>query len=156
MNQNQPKSEQSNQSQKSMVQTSYEHSELTSNIIGCAMKVHSALGNGFQEVIYQRALEIEMSDEGIIFNREYEMPVYYKNQQIGTRRVDFLVEETVSVELKALTALEDVHLAQAINYLEAYDLEVGLLINFGAKSLQFKRLANKKFNQQNQGNPQIK
>ena len=158
MNQNQPKSEQSNQSQKSMVQTSYKHSELTSKIIGCAMKVHSALGNGFQEVIYQRALEIEMSDEGIIFNREYEMPVYYKNQQIGTRRVDFLVEETVSVELKALTALEDVHLAQAINYLEAYDLEVGLLINFGAKSLQFKRLFNKSWkskNPENQGSDNL-
>lgn len=156
MNENQLKSGRSNQSNKSVVQTVYKYSELTSKIIGCAMKVHSALGNGFQEVIYQRALEIEMSDEGIIFSREYEMPVYYKNQQIGTRRIDFLVEEAVSVELKAITQLEDVHLAQAINYLEAYDLEVGLLINFGAKSLQFKRLANKKFNQQNQGNPQIK
>ena len=75
---------------------------------------------------------------------------FYRNQHIGTRRVDFLVEGVVSVELKAITILEDVHLAQAINYLEAYDLEVGLLINFGAKSLQHKRLANKKFNQQNQ------
>jgi GxxExxY protein len=120
------------------------------------MKVHSALGNGFQEVIYQRALEIEMRDEGICFSREYEMPVYYKNQQIGTRRVDFLVEDKVSVELKAIIQLEDVHLAQAINYLEAYDLEVGLLINFGAKSLEFKRVGNKKFKQKNQGNPQIK
>lgn len=120
------------------------------------MKVHSALGNGFQEVIYQRAMEIEMADEGIAFKREYEMPVYYKNHQIGTRRVDFLVEEIVSVELKAITQLEDVHLSQAINYLEAYDLEIGLLINFGTKSLQFKRLANKKFNQKNQGNPKIK
>lgn len=145
-----------NQSNKSVVQTVYKHSELTSKIIGCAMKVHSALGNGFQEVIYQRALEIEMTDERIAFSREHEMPVYYKHQQIGTRRVDFLVEEVVSVELKALTHLEDVHLAQAINYLEAYDLEIGLLINFGAKSLEFKRLVNKKFNQRNQGNPQIK
>jgi len=96
------------------------------------------LGNGFQEVIYQRALEIEMADNEITFSREYEMPVYYKNQQIGTRRVDFLVEGILSVELKAIIQLEDVHLAQAINYLEAYDLEIGLLINFGAKSLQFK------------------
>ncbi len=119
------------------------------------MKVHAALGNGFQEVIYQRALEIEMADEGISFSREHNMPIYYKKQQIGTRRVDFLVEEIISVELKALTELEDVHLAQAVNYLEAYDLEVGLLINFGAKSLQFKRLANKKFNQKNQGNNEI-
>ena len=131
------------------------YEELTHKIIGCAMRVHSALGNGFQEVIYQRAMEIEMADNGISFSREYEMPVYYKNQQIGTRRVDFLVEENISVELKAIITLEDVHLAQAINYLEAYDLEVGLLINFGAKSLDYKRLNNKKFNQRNQGNPKI-
>ena len=139
-----------------MIEEEYKYSELTGKIIGCAMKVHSALGNGFQEVIYQRALEIEMSDEGLIFNREYEMPVFYKQQQVGTRRVDFLVEGIVSVELKAIIKLEDVHLAQAINYLEAYDIEVGLLINFGARSLQFKRLANKKFKQKNQGNPKIK
>ncbi len=115
------------------------YEELTHKIIDCAMRVHSALGNGFQEVIYQRVLQIEMTDCGITFSREYEMPVYYKNQQIGTRRVDFLVEENISVELKAITTLEDVHLAQALN-----DLEVGLLINFGAKSLFFKRLNNKK------------
>ena len=120
------------------------------------MTVHSELGNGFQEVIYQRALEIEMSLQDLSFSREKEMPVYYKNQQIGTRRVDFLVEGVISVELKALVELHDVHLAQAINYLEAYDLEVGLLINFGAKSLQFKRLSNKSFKQKNQGNPYIK
>ncbi|MGE5355620.1 MAG: GxxExxY protein [Deltaproteobacteria bacterium] len=133
----------SEKSNKSVVQTVYKHSELTSKIIGCAMKVHSALGNGFQEVIYQRALEIEMADVGLSFSREHEMPVYYKQQQIGTRRVDFLVEDVVSVELKAITKLEDIHLAQAINYLEAYNIEVGLLINFGAKSLEFKRLINK-------------
>ena len=131
------------------------YEELTHKIIGCAMRVHSSLGNGFQEVIYQRAMEIEMADSGISFSREYEMPVYYKNQQIGTRRVDFLVEAYISVELKAIINLEDVHLAQAINYLEAYDLEVGLLINFGAKSLDFKRLNNRKFKQKNQGNPNI-
>ncbi|MFM7487581.1 MAG: GxxExxY protein, partial [Cytophagales bacterium] len=122
----------------------------------CAMRVHSALGNRFQEVIYQRALEIEMADAGITFSREYEMPIFYKKQQIGTRRVDFLTEGIISVELKAITKLEDVHLAQAINYLEAYDLEIGLLINFGAKSLEHKRIINKKFNQQLQGNPEIK
>lgn len=130
-----------------MIKEQYKHSALTSKIIGCAMKVHAALGNGFQEVIYQRALEIEMEDEGLDFNREFEMPVHYKNRQIGTRRVDFLVGGVISVELKAIIQLEDVHLAQAINYLEAYDLEVGLLINFGAKSLEFKRLTNKKFKQ---------
>jgi GxxExxY protein len=139
-----------------MVNEEYKYSALTSQIIKCAMTVHSELGNGFQEVIYQRALEIEMNMQGIDFSREYEMPVYYKKQQIGTRRVDFLIDNVVAVELKAVTELLDVHLAQAINYLEAYDLEVGLLINFGAKSLQFKRLTNKKFKQKNQGNPQIK
>ena len=131
------------------------YEEITHKIIGCAMRVHSALGNGFQEVIYQRALDIEMTDNDITFSREYEMPVYYKKQQIGTRRVDFLVDGNISVELKAVINLEDVHLAQAINYLEAYDLEVGLLINFGARSLDFKRLNNKKFNQKKQGNPNI-
>jgi GxxExxY protein len=150
------KSAKSGQSNKSVVQTAYKYSDLTGKIIGCAMRVHSALGNGFKEVIYQRALQIEMADEGIAFTREQEMPIYYKNQQIGTRRVDFLVEGFVSVELKAITKLEDVHLAQAINYLEAYDLEIGLLINFGSKSLEHKRIINRKFKQQNQGNPQIK
>jgi len=139
-----------------MIKKEYKYSELTSNIIGCGMRVHSALGNGFQEVIYQRALEIEFADENIEFSREFEMPIYYKNQQLGTRRVDFLVAGEISVELKAIIKLEDVHLAQGINYLEAYDIEVGLLINFGSKSLEFKRLSNKKFNQKNQGNPGIK
>ncbi|MDX1943194.1 MAG: GxxExxY protein [Saprospiraceae bacterium] len=139
-----------------MIKEQYKYSELTAKIIGAAMSVHSALGNGFQEVIYQRALEIEMSDRKLSFSREHEMPIYYKNRQIGTRRVDFLVEGVVSVELKALTHLEEVHLAQAINYLEAYDLEVGLLINFGSKSLEHKRIVNRKFNQKNQGNPEIK
>lgn len=112
------------------------------------MTVHKALGNGFQEVIYQRALEIEMRLAGIEFSREFEMPIFYRDEQIGTRRVDFLVEGIVSVELKAITKLEDVHFAQAINYLEAYNLEIGLLINFGETSLNFKRLTNKKFKPQ--------
>ena len=120
------------------------------------MAVHSALGNGFQEVIYQRALEIELADRRLSFSREQEMSIYYKGRQIGSRRVDFLLDGVLPVELKALTHLEDVHLAQAINYLEAYDLEVGLLINFGAKSLEFKRVTNRQFKQKNQGNPQIK
>lgn len=139
-----------------MIKSEHKYSDLTAKIIGCAMRVHSALGNGFQEVIYQRALEIEMADEGLGFSREHEMPVYYKGQQIGTRRVDFLVEGIVSVELKAIIKLEEVHLAQAINYLEAYDLEIGLLINFGSRSLEFKRVQNRKFNQKSQGNPNIK
>lgn len=107
--------------------------------------VHKTLGNGFQELIYQRALAIEMQLAGIAFNREFEMPIFYREEKIGTRRVDFLVEGNISVELKAITKLEDVHFAQAINYLEAYNLEIGLLINFGESSLNFKRLTNKKF-----------
>lgn len=133
----------SNQSNKSVVQTVYKHSALTGKIIGCAMSVHKYLGNGFQEVIYQRALAIELNENAIAFEREKEIPIYYKQQAIGNRRVDFLIEGFLSVELKALTKLEDVHLAQAINYLEAYNLEIGLLINFGSKSLEFKRLINK-------------
>jgi len=108
------------------------------------MKVHSVLGNGFQEVIYQRALDIEMSKAGLGFTREMEMPVYYDGIEIGTRRVDFFVEDVIMVELKAIILLEDVHLAQAMNYVEAYKMEIGLLINFGSKSLQFKRVHNNK------------
>ncbi len=126
-----------------MIKNEYKYSDLTSKIIGCAMAVHSALGNGFQELIYQRALVIELTDNGISFEREKEMTIFYKEQKVGTRRVDFLIEGVVSLEIKALVKLEDVHLAQAINYLEAYNIEIGLLINFGAKSLEFKRLINK-------------
>jgi GxxExxY protein len=118
--------------------------KLTHNIIGCAMEVHSTLGNGFPEVIYQRALAYEMSLHEIAFEREFEMPVIYKGKRLGTRRVDFLVEECISVELKAVIEMEDGHLAQAMNYLEAYKLEIGLLLNFGARSLEFKRLHNNK------------
>jgi GxxExxY protein len=123
-----------------MIKEQYKYSELTSRIIKCAMTVHTTLGNGFQEVIYQRALAIEMRLAGLIFSREFEMPIYYREKEIGCRRVDFLVEGIISVELKAVIQLEDVHLAQGINYLEAYNLEVGLLINFGSTSLVFKRL----------------
>ncbi|MBN1988033.1 MAG: GxxExxY protein [Bacteroidales bacterium] len=122
--------------------------ELTYKIIGCAMKVHNTLGNGFQEVIYQRALAIELKNEGINFARELEQPIFYNNIQIGTRRVDFLVEGKVMVELKALVKMEDVHLAQGLNYLVAYNLDKGLLINFGAQSLEVKRLRHPK-NKQN-------
>ena len=128
-----------------MINEQYKHSELTAKIIGCAIEVHKKLGNGFQEVIYQRSLKIEMCLMNISFSREFEMPIFYRDEQIGTRRVDFLVEGIISVELKAITKLEDVHFAQAINYLEAYNLEIGLLINFGEMSLNFKRLTNKKF-----------
>lgn len=112
--------------------------DITHKIIGCAMKVHSTLGNGFQEVIYQRALEIEMNLANLSFIREMEMPIFYREEQIGTRRVDFFVEDCVMVELKAKEKIEEVHKAQAINYLEAYNIADGLLINFGEISLNFK------------------
>ena len=131
--------------EKQIVNEEYQYSELTARIIKCAYAVHGILGNGFQEVIYQRAMQIEMNLEKINFGREVEMEIFYKGFDIGTRRVDFFVEEKILVELKAVINLEDVHLAQAINYLEAYNLEIGLLINFGARSLQFKRLLNRKY-----------
>ena len=129
--------------------------ELTYKIIGCAMKVHNTLGNGFQEVIYQRCLAIEMENQGICFIREQEIPIYYEGNEVGTRRVDFLVEDKVMVELKALTKLEDVHLAQGLNYLTAYNLDIGLLINFGAKSLEVTRLYRKNKRSTHPGNPKI-
>lgn len=122
----------------------YPLSNLTGKIIKCAIEVHNHLGNGFQEVIYQRALSIEFALQNIPFEREFEMPLFYKGEQIGTRRVDFFIDGKVMVEIKAVIQLEEVHLAQAINYLEAYKMDVGLLINFGSKSLDFKRVMNKK------------
>ncbi|MCU0387629.1 MAG: GxxExxY protein [Chitinophagaceae bacterium] len=123
----------------------YKHAELTHAIIGACMEVHTILGNGFQEVMYQRALSIEMKIRGIEHSREHEMEVYYKEHHIGDRRVDFFVEGKVMVELKAVSEMTNDHLAQGLNYLEAYNLEVGLLINFGTRSLQYKRLLNKKY-----------
>ena|SRR5690606_3343888 len=119
--------------------------ELTYKINGCAMKVHNALGNGFQEVIYQRCLAIELKRAGLEFEREKEQKIYYDHFEVGTRRADFVVEGKVIVELKAIINLEDVHLAQAKNYVVAYDFPIGLLINFGATSLQFKKIFNKKY-----------
>lgn len=122
-----------------------QYEEITGKVIGCAMKVHSQLGNGFQEFIYQRALAMEFRKEGLEFEREMEMDIFYDNEVIGARRVDFFVEGRIMVELKAVIEMVDAHLAQAKNYLEAYNIEIGLLINFGAPSLQFRRLYNKKF-----------
>jgi GxxExxY protein len=118
------------------------HKEITHKIIGCAMAVHSELGNGFQEVIYQRALDIEMTKQGLIFQREMTMNIYYDGHDIGTRRVDFFVEGCIMVEIKEKIQLDAVHLAQAMNYCQAYNLPIGLLINFGAKNLDFKRVYN--------------
>jgi GxxExxY protein len=128
-----------------MTKPEYRFSELTGKIIGCAMEVHNSLGNGFQEVIYQRSLEYEMELQKMLFAREVEMPIFYKQKQVGTRRVDFLVENKICVEIKAQTKIEPVHIAQAINYLEAFNLEIGLLINFGNTKLEFHRLQNKKY-----------
>jgi GxxExxY protein len=123
--------------------TAEEINELTHKIIGLAMQVHRTLGSGFQEVIYQRSLAIEMRYAGLNFEREKEMIIFYRDEEVGTRRVDFFVDGKVMVELKAIEKLEEVHKAQAINYCEAYGIADGLLINFGGKSLDFKRVYNK-------------
>ena len=140
--------------------------ELTYKINGCAMKVHNTLGNGFthfvnlffkgirdcfavQEVIYQRCLAIELDKASLTFQREQEHNIFYEGTYVGTRRADFVVEDTVIVELKGLINLEDVHLAQAKNYVVAYNKPIGLLINFGARSLQFKKVFNTKYNPNN-------
>ncbi len=120
--------------------------EITYKIIGCSMKIHNTLGNGFQEVIYQRCLAIELEKARLSFAREKEQPIFYEEIQVGTRRADFTVEDKVIVELKAVINLENVHLAQAKNYVVAYDFPVGLLINFGATSLQYKKIFNPRYN----------
>lgn len=117
----------------------YKYADITEKIIGCAMRVHSYLGNGFQEMIYQKCMAIEFETAGLTYEKEKEMPIYYHEAEVGTRRVDFLVENVVLVELKAITELNDINYAQIINYLTAYKLEIGLLINFGEKSLKYKR-----------------
>jgi hypothetical protein len=129
-----------------IVNDKYKHSALTGKILGCAFEVHKNLGAGFQEVIYQRALQDEFVSEGINSVREFEMNVIYKDKIIGVRRVDFLVEGIISVEIKAVSKLDDLHLNQAVNYLEVYNLEIGMLLNFGSKSLKYRRLINSKYN----------
>ena len=119
--------------------------EITYIINGCAMKIHRTLGNGFQEVIYQRCLEIELKKSGLGFGREVEQLIYYEGIEVGTRRADFIVENQVVVELKAVISLEDVHLAQAKNYLVAYNFPVGLLINFGGLKLEYKKVFNPRY-----------
>ena len=129
--------------------TKEEQDKITHKMIGCAMEVHNTLGNGFQEVIYQRCLSIELNENGIEHKREVDMPIFYKRNDVGLRRADFLVMSEIMVELKAIINLEDVHLAQAMNDLEAYHLPTGLLINFGAKSVPFKRIFNKSWKSKN-------
>lgn len=123
----------------------YPHADITGKIIGCAMAVHNTMKNGYQEVIYQRCMAIEMELNNIGFLREQEIPLYYRQRPVGSRRVDFLVDDVIMVELKAESDLTDRDIAQTLNYLEAYNLEIALLINFGGKSLQFRRLINSKF-----------
>jgi GxxExxY protein len=125
--------------------------EITYKINGCAMKVHNTLGNGFQEVIYQRCLVIELKRAGLKFEREKEQPISYDGFVVGTRRADFVVENQLIVELKAVINLEDVHLAQAKNYVVVYDFPIGLLINFGATRLQFKKVYNPKYKKKSVG-----
>lgn len=134
-----------------------EKDELTYKIIGCAMKVHNSLGPGFQEVIYQRCLAIELGRAGLEFMREQEHTIYYEGIEVGTRRADFVIENKIVVEIKAVVNLEDVHLAQAKNYVVAYDFPNGLLINFGSQSLQYKLFFNPKYHPKpNSENSKIK
>ncbi len=121
------------------INNKYYKSEITAQVIKCSYSVHNYLGNGFQEVVYQRALAIEFREIGLKYEREKEMLIIYKGKAIGGRRVDFLVDGDIMVELKALIQLEDVHIAQLMNYIEAYKVKVGLLINFGAKELEVRR-----------------
>lgn len=142
---------------KDLINDAYKYSDITGKIIGCAMKVHSTIGCGFQELIYQRCLEIEMSKQGLHFSREHSMDIYYDGLLVGTRRVDFFVEGKIMVEIKAITKLEDVQFAQALNYLEAYGVEIGLLLNFGSKSLEYRRVINEqKLHRQNAYKPTAK
>ena len=122
--------------------------DITYKVIGCAMKVHNTLSNGFQEVIYQRCLAIELQKEGIDYQREVEQDIYYEGQPVGTRRADFIIDNSIVLELKALIKLEDVHLAQAKNYLTAYNFDIGLLINFGATSLEYKKVFHNRLSEQ--------
>lgn len=127
------------------MEKNYKHADMTYKVIGCAFEVHKVLKNGFMESIYHRALSVELIAASISFVEEYELPIYYKNQKVGARRVDFFIQHTIPVEIKAITQLDDVQVAQALNYLEAFNLEIALLLNFGAKSLEVRRLYNSKF-----------
>ena len=119
--------------------------ELTYKIIGCAMKVHNTIGPGFKEVIYQRCLAIEFDKAGISYEREKEQKIFYEGIVVGKGRADFIVKNEISVELKAIVNLENANIAQAKSYTVAYDFPLGLLINFGAESLQYKLMFNSKY-----------
>lgn len=127
-----------------IVKPEYKYSDITGKILAACFEVYNEIGCGFSELVYHRSLIIEFTQRGIQFFSEYELPIFYKNQKVGARRADFLIEKVVTVEIKAVSKLEDIHLAQAINYLEAFNIEIGMLINFGAKSLEYKRLVHPK------------
>jgi len=127
-----------------MIKDEYKYSEITGKTIGCAMKVHQKMRNGYQELIYHRCLLIEFKKENIAFQEEVELPIFYEGNEVGKRRVDFLIDKKVVLEIKAVSELNDTHLAQALNYLEGLNLEIGLLLNFRSKSLEVKRIINNK------------
>jgi GxxExxY protein len=127
-----------------MIKKEYKYSEITEGVIGCAMRVHQRMRNGYPELIYHNCLIIEFKKAGILFQSEVELPIFYEDIEVGKRRIDFLIESKVVLEIKAITELTDAHLAQGLNYLEGLNLEIGLLINFGGKSLEIKRLINNK------------
>jgi GxxExxY protein len=133
-----------------MIKEQYIHSEITSEILNIAFEVHRIIGPGFPECVYQRAMLVECNLRNVETDSEIALPIFYKNIKVGSRRADLLIKKKVIVELKAITELNDLHLAQAINYLEAFNLEVGLLINFGNKSLQYKRIIHPRLLKQNQ------
>jgi GxxExxY protein len=137
---------------KMMVKEEYKYSDITEKIIGCALKVHQRMRSGYPELIYHRCLVIEFERASLPFLTEIELPIFYEEIQVGKRRVDFLIENKVVIEIKAVSELTDIHLAQALNYLEALNLEVGLLMNFGSKSLEVKRLINNKYKPSFQSN----
>jgi GxxExxY protein len=121
------------------------YNELTEAIINAAMKVHRSLGLGFPEIIYQRALLVELGKRGIESKAEQELPVYYEDVLVGKRRLDLLVENKILIELKAVSELEKKYFNQVLNFLEAFNVEIGLLLNFGTESLQIKRFINNKY-----------
>ncbi len=125
-----------------MIDSKYKYSDITEKIIGCSFNVHKQLGNGFPEVIYHRCLEIEFNKSGLKYKTESGVPIYYDNIEVGKRRADFVVEDNVLLEIKAMQTIEDICVSQTLNYLKAFNLEVGLLVNFGEKSLKVKRFIN--------------
>jgi GxxExxY protein len=118
----------------------HEFEELSGRILGAAVEVHKALGPGFLEAIYQRAMEVALNHRGIRFQRQKEVRVYFEGEDLGVQRLDLVVEQQVILELKAVKALEEIHFAQLRSYLKATGLHIGLLLNFNAPTLVSKRV----------------